>query len=673
MADIRRDVGGISPTQFIRPAVEDNSGAAMLAAVGEGALKIDQSIAEAQLRDELTKMNDLYETSSVAITGIQPQDAAALSPSDVREINQESDRIKAMQEAIAQGRLTRDMFRMRAEASLRAAIARRPGLAQEFRQLAATTLGEDVTGATKDVLAQAEVRMYQGLQAGREAEAEARQAANEARGKQLNSFLNLIPEETMQQLGGDMVSIIGMSDEQLGERYSPENIANVPGRNLEWNLIMSARDLQVAEERARLMASTETNTRTAQAPAQQAAFGLQVQRRKVALAAAAQQLDALNTDGFTAEDIPAAQSVLQQLRLDEMNYQQTLNQQRGVLDNAFVNTEIDISKARIEMVEALTNAPTDNAEAFIKRIQAMTSVAALDNPTVRAVSGLRPILGDAATARVLDNSDVAKGIASALNSDIRRTMPKEALVASASTDIANIMEVFAKLGPNEEPTPALRTNTLDSILTTLDAFATVDGQNYDFANWASSTGVAQRLANEQALGRVLKETYSPEERRALVDAMLRANLRNMQSLRQWMESGQDKELAAKLTFRPARVDGKWFFLNAKEGATLNPRELARVDQIERDFSGLNYVMRATKNLLDVDDSQARELLFTTPGVRRQETVGATNTPVVNRQLVFTPEQKARFDAIPEELRNKILEATARGEAFSIESPATQGQ
>ena len=65
MADIRRQVGDIRVTQFINPGVEDTSGAAMLAAVGQGALDIDQKSAENKLRAELADMRTIYETCIV--------------------------------------------------------------------------------------------------------------------------------------------------------------------------------------------------------------------------------------------------------------------------------------------------------------------------------------------------------------------------------------------------------------------------------------------------------------------------------------------------------------------------------------------------------------------------------------------------------------------------------
>jgi hypothetical protein len=121
------------------------------------------------------------------------------------------------------------------------------------------------------------------------------------------------------------------------------------------------------------------------------------------------------------------------------------------------------------------------------------------------------------------------------------------------------------------------------------------------------------------------------------------------------------------------VDGKYFFLNAKPGAELSPRELSRVEELERNFSGLNYVMRSVKNLLDIDDAQARDLLFNTPGVRRQEQVPATNAQVRDVKLRFTDEQRAEWEKLPEDLRNKILEGVRQEVSTGQEFRVTTGQ
>ena len=159
MADIRRQVGDIGVTQFINPGVQDNSGAAMLAAVGQGALDIDQKIAENKLQTELENMRTIYETSSFALTGAESP--GGLTQADVQEISRAKDRLGQMGRAVEQGRMSVDMYRVTAEAALRAAIARRPGLASEFRQLAGETLGVDVAGAGIQAVSYTHLRAHE--------------------------------------------------------------------------------------------------------------------------------------------------------------------------------------------------------------------------------------------------------------------------------------------------------------------------------------------------------------------------------------------------------------------------------------------------------------------------------------------------------------------------------
>lgn len=159
MADFTRDVGDVSPNNYVRAGVQKPSALSLGAAIGEQAINLDAELAKKRLREDSEALRTQYEVGSPASIAVQDSEEPPLSDADQKQVNSIGKELKTAQAAVDQGRMTFDSYRVRGERLLRLAISKRPGLANEFRSVAAQYLGTDVVGASVDVLANAERAM----------------------------------------------------------------------------------------------------------------------------------------------------------------------------------------------------------------------------------------------------------------------------------------------------------------------------------------------------------------------------------------------------------------------------------------------------------------------------------------------------------------------------------
>lgn len=159
--DIRRDIGDISPNNYVRPGVQDTSTAQIVEAVGTAGMQIDAEMAKNRFNTAIENLRTQY------LTGTSAEEAAATPFSSPAPADDDSDGFVPTEQdnralknfgsvldrhaqAVAQGKRSEDMFRVSAERLLRIAISKRPGLASEFRKIAQGSLGFDVVGASID-------------------------------------------------------------------------------------------------------------------------------------------------------------------------------------------------------------------------------------------------------------------------------------------------------------------------------------------------------------------------------------------------------------------------------------------------------------------------------------------------------------------------------------------
>lgn len=154
MADITREVGDVNPNNYIKPGVQKPSPLSLAADLGSQAIDLDVALSKERLAKESEDLRTRYEIGSPA--SIAVQEGMQLTEGDKAQVDAVGAELQKKQAAVAQGRMTFDRYRLEGERLLRMAIAKRPGLAQEFRGVAAQHLGVDVVGASVDILADAE-------------------------------------------------------------------------------------------------------------------------------------------------------------------------------------------------------------------------------------------------------------------------------------------------------------------------------------------------------------------------------------------------------------------------------------------------------------------------------------------------------------------------------------
>lgn len=141
MADIRRDVGDVNANTFIQQGVVDTSAAEALKGVGEAAMMVDTRLAERRLDKAQEMLRAQYVAGSPAAdvyadSGEESDtDDVPLSPEEDRSLKDFERTLNTHVKAHEQGRMNYASYMLRAERLTRLAIARRPGLAQQFRAI----------------------------------------------------------------------------------------------------------------------------------------------------------------------------------------------------------------------------------------------------------------------------------------------------------------------------------------------------------------------------------------------------------------------------------------------------------------------------------------------------------------------------------------------------------
>jgi len=152
MAEFTRATPDIGFTNFINPGVRDNSTAAAIEGLGNAAIQLDTALAKKRFAEDLENLETARLTGFKAGVAAQEENAITLSPEDQSAVDEVAAQLGKRQAAAKQGIISDMRYRVEGERLLRMAMAKRPGLAQEFRQMAATFLGTDVVGASRDAL-----------------------------------------------------------------------------------------------------------------------------------------------------------------------------------------------------------------------------------------------------------------------------------------------------------------------------------------------------------------------------------------------------------------------------------------------------------------------------------------------------------------------------------------
>ncbi len=615
MADIRRQVGNIGVTQYVDPGVQDNSMAQGLAAIGGAALDIDQRIGERALENELTAMRDLYESKSFAL-GSETDDDSGITPADRAEIGAESERIGVLQRAVQQGTLSNDLFRLKAEAALRAAIARRPGLAQEYRQLAASTLGMDVSGAAIEQLAQAEARLVNSQQAQAEAASSARSAATTQRGGLARKALDANPS-------ADLATYRTMTDDELG--------AEVEKNPLFKSIVENSLEALAKGEQAKVAASLTTDTLTAGRPGAQAEAAGTMAGFRASVGARVQRLGSIFDDDrfdLTTEG-PEVRAAIEQSRLEAMAVKEQLLANSSYLGSDFIQQASRELDDTIKMMDDVLAQGTNLSEQSLRSLISVGSYNAVKgNQAVYNYSIARNVLGPELA------QSVAAGDAGNMESmgivlrGMTGSQTDPAVIMGAGKDAISAVTTY--FGTADDTTDAGVEASAKVVGQVVDAAINTPSAQYRSALWAGPTGIVARLADRQ--GQQMVQKFPETERIALGNKIIVANRRALDAVKiEWRRSGRGD---ATFELRP---DGSFI-------QPTDPASAGNARALEARILSTGSMIKAAALFTGKPEAEVIQLMN---NVRVPEPAPRNTTP----PLISRPSANTNVQSVADELRN----------------------
>lgn len=380
MADIRRDVGDVSPNTYIRPGVEDNSMSTIVGGLAEQGIKLDTTLAQHRLYEEVDAIATQREIGSPVGIAAQEQAAAGVDPSAAPAVQGLEGELARAQSAYKQGRMSHDQMMILSERAVRKAIARRPGLAQEFRALAAQRVGRDVVGASIDFLAQKDADALTAASKAAQEEAEQQDQLDKRR------------LEEIQKAGGTIGDLT--SSEAIEARWLSMQDSIRDRARLEVTANMATAQRTTHEASLVLRREADTN-----------AFLAQSAQKRV------QMVDTVNglinglRSGAPLDDTSLA-DVLVDVRNAAQDYVAWADQARasGTVDPTVITNTQDVLKLQLANLETLISGdlPLDVKK---KRLENELLVAKeallLEEPQLRAYGAAVEVLGPQAVANMV--------------------------------------------------------------------------------------------------------------------------------------------------------------------------------------------------------------------------------------------------------------------------------
>lgn len=563
MAEITRQMRQPNTTQYIAPGVQGTT-ANTIARLGQAALDIDEDIANRTLEGELNDMLTIYETNSVALGN----EAVPLSEADASEIATARDRIGRLQRAVQQGGITHDQFRMAAEGAVRAAMARRPGLSTELRQLASGVLGEDVVGAGREFLAAREAAML----SSRQAEQTAATARQEQRGRQIRDALKIYSADNA--VSPLDPSILLMTDTELADLYDSDTLFQ--------GTVNELATVKAEAERSQLMSSAATaeinrGRRAAVVQASERVHGYRSGLRN-----AAREMQKLLADGYQPEDIPK----LQELRL----------QGKTALDDVrlYLNANVvDIGDTTVNNYMRQLDDDTAYLQAFEDRLAGgdaqravegfVASVAhdvATSDETIARFAAMRQVLGSDWAMQISAGTEEQKrAIGIAVQASTVQNFNPKLVVANSSGAISSITNHFSQTPADEQLQGIEGASKL--LRTIVNGVINVPAGDFQISNWAGPTGGAARLTGNQ--GKLIADKLPDADRESIGNRLLVAHRRSLDAAKlEWQRRYPNSDATFEL-----RPDGSFI-------QTTNETEKADAARFQATIlNGSNLINSAT--------------------------------------------------------------------------------
>lgn len=568
MAEFTRQTPDVSPNNYVRPGVQDNSMSTLITGVGGAALELDKQLAVERMGREADALRTEYLVGSPAAIAVQESatDVPPLTAADQKEVGAVKNELSTLEAARDQGRMSYETYKVRGERLLRMAIARRPGLGAELRQTAASFLGTDVVGASVDVLASAEQKDKEGG-----------------------------PDFKRMRDGLEAVGIPAgaFSDEQVLLAYTNN---------------MDSIQQVVAAEAKNSVATTAASTMEAgqklRTPAATVAFADAAAGKRIELLKQANQAAAAIASGLASPE--QISQIITGGRVTVMNAISELNALRaqGDIDPAVADREISGLEGFGKMMEELASGDLDTKalERGIKGAVAYVQHMMLDNENILKTKAIVDTFGPEITAGFIGpQGQFNKDVVIAFGDMLANTGSARSRASSAGDIASNVIGTVLDRG-GAQSDPAKIPAMADTLNKAAVAFVQLPPSEYKASFFTGASGYLTVL-HRQRQG--LEKSMPEESKNELAGSVAAASMAHYQVMASYVQKKMPS-LAPKVKFSLDPVSGD--FVKPTAGQKLTATEQAFIEQVNASFGG-KMILETIGSLAGVDKNQAKDIFY----------------------------------------------------------------
>lgn len=543
MAEFTRATPDIGFANYINPGVRDTSTAEAIEGLGNAAIQLDTALAKKRFAEDLENLETARLVGFKAGVAAQEEGVGPLSPDDRSAVEEVASQLGKRQAAAKQGVISDMRYRVEGERLLRMAMAKRPGLAQELRQMAATFLGTDVVGASRDALLALD-EQYENEQA----------AKQKAEAKAIEDEFERVYELAKQAGMGHIIAAAarGNNLEAGLQRFYSEDVQTELAAYME--LQAKTQAIKWKDEGKRAGQSYTQDTRDADfVVSSQGQLAEFIPKIKDTIG------NLLQLDPQTRID--ALKQILTGASFDPgdgqpVNFLQYIKNQRDMLTaNARANgvSEQTINEQRegwdyiIGNIERLADPNYDagQLEGDLKRIVATSSINLVrDSALMRQVAAIDRVVPSAGANLLERNGVYGNQLASELGRVMARNNAPEDTVRHAGGIVSNLSRTMFIDNKAAPLPPENADQTTDALVTTLEAFVASPDFRMDYFS-KPNAGVMSAMG-QQGYGAMYRQVLGEDNAERLAQAAAKATYRAI-SVAATQLRRDHPELAGKLT------------------------------------------------------------------------------------------------------------------------------
>lgn len=570
--DIRRNVGDVSPNNFIQPGVQDTSVADTVGKLGEIGMAVDSQVAQIKFGEAVESLRTQY------LTGKTPQEVASVvdepavdpdadyvpTAEDNRALADFGKVLDQHQQAVSQGVRSQDMFRMSAERLYRIAISKRPGLAREFRGVAERFLGFDVVGASVAYEAQQDEAYIKSLADASKSKAE---KESDFIKRQREVWEKVYPQSAF------------VPDEQWAAYTASkmEEFMAVTGKATAAQVAKNEIDL--LDFQGKRSAEADERYYISQMDVINANYGSAIEKAMTAAATP-------DENGVKLIDSPAGmRQVVQGLRT-------ALLGEVAKVDQAVAGRNVSgDTKARYRSLTDQTLTKIDNVlnlkddQEFMERANTLLRAEAqrkiLSNEDARMFAAIDAEYGDVIMDRVIqaNGKTVALTAAQLLTDNLSPNMATKV----ATRSLSQVIGAVWPQGSQTPPDPVATSKAAEDIAKTLSKFYLQDDSNFhpaDFTAWEGKEGILPMLTKRAP---VIRKSLSDEESGQITAQIAAASGNSALRLLSLLQK-KSPGLVAKLDFDSVWKPDTAGLIAPKAGAKLSPTEQQILNHFGKQFN-----------------------------------------------------------------------------------------